>query len=114
ANSAYIAAANPQTVLALLDHLASEKARADAAEAKANEGDVYLVRAVELLSEQKATIASLTEQLAEAREAHDGWNPVATCPIREPVDLWCVYGGEEFAQYEGGASIGKLVPNRIK
>jgi hypothetical protein len=34
ANAAYIAAFNPQTVLALLEHLAAEKARADAAEAE--------------------------------------------------------------------------------
>lgn len=49
------------------------------------------------------------------REKSDGsWNAIDTCPIREPVDLWCVYGGEEFAQFDGGASIGKLVSNRIK
>jgi hypothetical protein len=53
-------------------------------------------------------------ELVARCEAGDGWNPMATCPIRDLVDLWCVYGGEEFAQYEGGASIGKLVPNRIK
>lgn len=48
------------------------------------------------------------------RENAGSWNPIATCPVREPVDLWCVYGGEEFAQYDGGASIGKFVPNRHK
>lgn len=41
-----------------------------------------------------------------------GWNPIATCPFRGTVDLWCVYGGEEYAQYDGGASIGKLVSQR--
>jgi len=48
--------------------------------------------------------------MADSKE----WQPISTCPIREPVDLWCVYGGEDYAQYEGGASIGKLVPNRFK
>ena len=42
------------------------------------------------------------------------WQPIETCPIREPVDLWCVYGGEEFAKFEGGASIGHLVSGRFK
>lgn len=48
------------------------------------------------------------------KDAEASWHPITTCPIREPVDLWCVYGGEEFAQYDGGASIGKVVPNRHK
>jgi hypothetical protein len=43
-----------------------------------------------------------------------GWEHIDTCPYRDEVDLWCVYGGEEFAQYDGGASIGKLVPKRFK
>lgn len=47
-------------------------------------------------------------------EAKNDWQPVSTCPFRDEVDLWCVYGGEEFAQYDGGASIGKLVPKRFK
>ena len=75
----------------------------------ADEGD-YIVAA---LNAYASPIPAPPSEL-EAREAADGWNSIATCPIRDPVDLWCVYGGEEFAQYEGGASIGKLVPNRIK
>lgn len=67
-----------------------------------------------LLTKTRSRAENAERDRDEAREAHDGWNPISTCPIREPVDLWCVYGGEEFAQYEGGASIGKLVPNRIK
>lgn len=135
ANMRYIAAFNPQVAIALLDRAQAvearstaleaerdaEKARADAAEAERDKvlDDSYEV--VKTKREHEATISTLTaerdalkRERDEARAAHDGWNPIATCPIREPVDLWCVYGGEEFAQYEGGASIGKLVPNRIK
>lgn len=43
-----------------------------------------------------------------------GWQPIETCPIRDTVDLWCVYGGEEYAQFEGGASIGMLVSGRFR
>lgn len=121
ANAAYIALANPQTVLALLDDLAAEKARADAAKAEAEKMREKAISNARERNAAEATISTLTaerdalkRERDEAREAHDGWNPISTCPIREPVDLWCVYGGEEFAQYEGGASIGKLVPNRIK
>lgn len=71
ANAAYIAAANPDTILGLLDRL---------------------------------------ERAEKALE----WQPIDTCPIRTPVDLWCVYGGEQFAQFEGGASIGQLVSNQHK
>jgi hypothetical protein len=42
------------------------------------------------------------------------WQPISTCPIREAVDLWCVYGGEEYAQFDGGASIGFLKSRRFK
>lgn len=49
------------------------------------------------------------ESIPEAK-----WQPIATCPIRESVDLWCIYGGEEYAQYDGGASIGQLVSNAHK
>ncbi|MCA0344085.1 MAG: hypothetical protein LCH99_30740 [Proteobacteria bacterium] len=56
----------------------------------------------------------LLAEIAKLQDAVGSWNPIASCPIREPVDLWCVYGGEEFAQFDGGASIGKLVSNRIK
>ena len=45
---------------------------------------------------------------------NSGWEPISTCPIKVPVDLWCVYGGEEYAQYDGGASIGEIVSNRQK
>ena len=48
--------------------------------------------------------------MADSKE----WQPISTCPIREPVDLWCVYGGEDYAQYEGGASIGQLISDRFK
>jgi hypothetical protein len=45
---------------------------------------------------------------------NSGWEPISTCPIKVSVDLWCVYGGEEYAQYDGGASIGEIVSNRQK
>lgn len=73
ANAAYIAAANPSVLLALLDRL---EAPADRVETE--------------------------------------WQPISTCPYRTAIDLWCVYGGEEFAQYDGGASIGQLVSNKHK
>lgn len=59
-------------------------------------------------------LAEARKAAALKREIAGSWNAIDTCPIREPVDLWCVYGGEEFAQFEGGASIGKMVSNRIK
>ncbi len=58
-------------------------------------------------------LEAMQREMAE-KDAEASWHPITTCPIREPVDLWCVYGGEEFAQYDGGASIGKVVPNRHK
>ena len=37
------------------------------------------------------------------------WFPISTAPYNTEVDLWCIYGDEEFARYEGGASIGRIV-----
>jgi hypothetical protein len=54
--------------------------------------------------------ATVIEKYREAQQAE--WQPIHSCPYREPVDLWCVYGGEEFAQFDGGASIGFLKSNR--
>jgi hypothetical protein len=59
-------------------------------------------------------VAAKDAEIERLREALMEWQPIATCPLRDTVDLWCVYGGEEFAQYDGGASIGKFVPNRNK
>lgn len=65
------------------------------------------------------SLAAENERLrAEVEELKRGestdWQPISTCPLKEAVDLWCVYGGEEYARYDGGASIGKLVVNRFK
>lgn len=62
-----------------------------------------------------ALILAIAAALAAAEERGRGeWQTIDTCPIREAVDLWCVYGEEPFAMYDGGASIGKLVSNRFK
>jgi hypothetical protein len=37
------------------------------------------------------------------------WQSIETAPINATVDVWCVYGAEEFAQHDGGASVGRLV-----
>jgi hypothetical protein len=51
-----------------IDLLASEKARADAAEEECRKARIAMNGAIRANAENKATIASLTEQLAEARE----------------------------------------------
>jgi hypothetical protein len=66
------------------------------------------VKAERALAAKDAVI----QKYREAQEAE--WQPISTCPYRDPVDLWCVYGGEEFAQFEGGASIGRKVSDRFK
>lgn len=67
-----------------------------------------------IISQYAAALAAKDAEIEELKTELHGWNHIDTCPVRESVDLWCVYGGEDFAQYDGGASIGKLVPNRIK
>lgn len=71
ANAAYIAAANPQVVLALLDHLAAEKARADAAEARVAdlENLAMLMEAEGKAAE--ATISTLTAERDALKRERD-------------------------------------------
>lgn len=61
----------------------------------------------------RALITSQSAEIERLREANE-WKPISTCPMQEPVDLWCVYGSEEFARFDGGASIGRLVSSRFK
>ncbi len=71
-------------------------------------GDFFDVRAALSTPSVGGSLAEENERLRE----RNSWHPMETCPYRTGVDLWCVYGGEEFARYEGGAPIGTLVPRR--
>lgn len=73
----------------------------------------YALLACNSYYDNQALIASQAAEIARLREANE-WKPISTCPMQEPVDLWCVYGGEEFARFDGGASIGRLVSSRFK
>jgi hypothetical protein len=126
-NAIFIAGANPQVMIKLLDHLAAEKARADAAEAERDElkaekwraqhvdtmNDIASLRvalecaeataadltaklqaaeaehrfSLGLVDNAQATIASLTEQLAEAREAME-WVQAKMPPLSFPQANW--------------------------
>jgi hypothetical protein len=67
------------------------------------------------IAAQDGQIARQAVVIEKYRQAQEGeWHPISTCPYRDPVDLWCVYGGEEFAQFDGGASIGFLISNQFK
>lgn len=59
-------------------------------------------------------VASKDAEIERLQAQLSDWQPISTCPFRETVDLWCVYGGEEFAQYDGGAPIGRLISARNK
>lgn len=139
ADAAYIAAASPDVILGLLDRLeAAERALPTLPEALVRAAQAVLASWDERGQERErfvsasesvtrhaywSPVASLvsSDAMSGLRAAlsapvieHDGWRPIDTCPFRTPVDLWCIYGGEEFAQYDGGASIGQLVSNRHK
>lgn len=42
------------------------------------------------------------------------WQPIESCPDKELVDLWCIYGDEDMATYPTGVVIGRLVSRRFK
>lgn len=95
---------------ALLDHVKAVEAERDAAKTIT---ECYANEQQKQLADLKAAERERDELRSENERMRE-WNPIGTCPLQESVDLWCVYGGEEYAQYEGGTSIGKLVPNRFK
>lgn len=74
-----------------------------------SEAHKALIAARDVEIERQAVVI---QKYREAQEAE--WRPINSCPLRDSVDLWCVYGGEEFAQFDGGASIGFLVSGRFK
>lgn len=61
-----------------------------------------------------SALTASQEEVKRLEAEKPKWQPISTCPLRMPVDLWCVWGGEEYARYDGGASIGQLVVNRFK
>ena len=61
-----------------------------------------------------AAILAAALALPEVKAAKNEWQPIATSPFRVTVDLWCVSGYEEFARYDGGASVGELVSRRFR
>lgn len=85
---------------------ATDKMKADAYD---GQGDIDIVP-LYLAPPAPADKAEIKRLLERSPE----WQPITTCPYREAVDLWCVYGGEEYAQYEGGASIGRMVSDRYR
>ena len=58
--------------------------------------------------------AEAAEARVAALEGDQTWQRIETAPYHRAVDVWCVYGGEEFSQYDGGASIGKMMPDRFR
>lgn len=93
-NAAYIATFNPQTVLALLDHLAAEKARADAAEAEREDIRTQLIRMVDIAEDRLFTISTLTAEkealIRERDEAREGWRQMqeALKPFAKVAELF--------------------------
>jgi hypothetical protein len=61
----------------------------------------------------EANVSDLAREVERLLE-RNSWHHITTCPYHTGVDLWCVHGYEDFAQYDGGSTIGTIVPRSFR